>query len=721
MFEFLRNEPRSKIIRTTMYGDQEFSLWEMEFLHTPLVQRLYNLKQLGLADRVFPDAVHSRFNHVLGVAEIAQQMAVRLKDWLIKHGDQVFRYANDRRTHGEQLQLQEIKGEQLAELVKKRIPSIRLLALLHDITHAAYGHTLEDEVRVFSEKHDDPSRQVRFFDALTAQLFYIWCTEARIRDVDSDVLNQLSELAPDPREFGNWVEELASFLDNAPGGGWRKILVGKLHDLEVAFRRLLRLEFIHDESNQRTLPEPEALYLSNALAILDPKREPLDLVLHRDTFIIDLVGNTICADLLDYGRRDPKNAGLKVQFDERRLLKYLTVVSVDGKLSPTHDPCLRIALQFFTDKMRYDVLSEMSGVLKARYVINERVLFHPTKCAAGAVLGTAVQLVGMQKLPTWIQVLGDQEFLAELTRITVSLATFCDAYRPGEDYVIALNSLWGSTPHMANLLQSCIQGITGTPSQSLTEAQRDLIVSRANAARRLCWNLAARRLPKLAFRLRTDVQQSGGATDQTIADEYTKPEARFELERRIERTCNLPVGTVVIHCPRWRTSMKLAEVLVVGSDLGKAVKLRDLTDISPAGLGPYKDEIRAIEEMYKSIWQFHAFLDGAWFEKQPVVAWAFEQELPFLNDQLLAKELAHEPESLFSILATDLKGDIAPNLLDRVINEVDARVFSLRQRHGKSPEDRRDWLRTIINSVSAPPSVEKQGRLPLDRPKPSGE
>jgi HD superfamily phosphohydrolase len=45
---------------------KEFTLWEMEILHTPVVQRLYDLKQLGFADRVFPEAVHSRFNHILG-------------------------------------------------------------------------------------------------------------------------------------------------------------------------------------------------------------------------------------------------------------------------------------------------------------------------------------------------------------------------------------------------------------------------------------------------------------------------------------------------------------------------------------------------------------------------------------------------------------------------------------------------------------------------------
>src|SRR5579872_977225 len=102
MFEFLARDvdERKKTVRTTLYEDQEFTLWEMEILHTPVVQRLYNLKQLGFADRVFPDAVHSRFNHVLGVAEMAERMARRLMHWLRTNHQATFEYADERRGAG---------------------------------------------------------------------------------------------------------------------------------------------------------------------------------------------------------------------------------------------------------------------------------------------------------------------------------------------------------------------------------------------------------------------------------------------------------------------------------------------------------------------------------------------------------------------------------------------------------------------------------------------
>ena len=57
--QFLNAEKKPKIVRTRLYGDQKFSHFELEIVHSPLLQRLYGLKQLGFADRVYPDAIHS--------------------------------------------------------------------------------------------------------------------------------------------------------------------------------------------------------------------------------------------------------------------------------------------------------------------------------------------------------------------------------------------------------------------------------------------------------------------------------------------------------------------------------------------------------------------------------------------------------------------------------------------------------------------------------------
>lgn len=708
--EFL-NGPRPKILRTRLYGDQLFTRFELELLHTPILQRLYNLKQLGFTDRVYPDAIHARFNHVLGATEVVEKMGEKLLAWLTSHKDQEFAYAGTGAANPEN----KIAAALLAEQLKQNIPSLRLMALLHDLTHAAFGHTLEDEVNVFDEKHDDPRRQKRFFDALVAQLLYLWCTEERLRTFDGTILEELSDLSlsQDHKRELDWAEELAEYVGSDKGQ--LGSLARQLRDLELAFRLLLHLDFMHSTDRQ---PGSIHLLVTEVAKVIDVQQGARDFVLNRDMFMIDLVGNTMCADLLDYARRDADNAGLRIQFDDR-FLRYLCVASVRGPLSPDGKPCIRTAIQIFTDKMRYDVLSEMSGILKARYLINERVLFHPTKCAAGAMLGTTVQLLGLRDLPGWMQVLGDQEFLRTLIEISGNLESLVPRFSAQItspkplSWVEITRGASSLNSRMAEILERCIEWIVpeAPRDEPLTAVQIDSLLLRARSARNVVWRLTARRFPKLAFRLR-EAHHTGGATEEQVADTYSRPKDRYALERRIEDVCRLPMGSFFVHCPRRKTSLKVAEVLVVGSDLSKAAQLRNLTQVSPEGLAPYEHEIVAVQDMYRSIWQFSAYLDLAFWDKQPVVEWALERELQFPNDRLLSEELGHEDRGIYGLLAGPLRDDIAPRLLSSVIERVDADVPT-RMRLGDVKQDLTAKLRKIINDVAAETAEQENDQLGL--------
>jgi hypothetical protein len=145
--------------------------------------------------------------------------------------------------------------------------------------------------------------------------------------------------------------------------------------------------------------------------------------------------------------------------------------------------------------------------------------------------------------------------------------------------------------------------------------------------------------------------------------------------------------------------MKVAEVLVVGSELNRVAKLRDVTTVSPESLEPYQEEIRAIESMYRSIWQFHVYLDFAKFDKQPVVALALHHELDFPNDALFLDEPANEPETMYKLLASDdVKGEIPMNHLAEIVESVDEET--VRFRHG-TDSDVKERLIAIIHKVNA--------------------
>ena len=672
-----------KTVRTVLYNDQEFTEWELELLHTPVVQRLYNLKQLGFADRVFPDAVHSRLNHVLGVAEMAQRMAVRLQRWCKKNEAVTLEYVQDLRgAPPAEWERRSIRAGELGELLARRIPVVRMIGLLHDLTHAAFGHTLEDEVNVFEEKHDQPERQARFFNALAYQLVYLWAIELRLQDPEADRLDAMARLEVDAAFATTCAEAIRESISNQD----REKLVGYLRQLEEAMTLLSYIEFMH-ESHQDAVPTPPQLLVSAIVSALSGKSEPANVVLHRDALMIDIVANTICADLLDYARRDSMNAALRVQFDDR-FIKYACCVSVSKDLSPTRQPCIRLAVQFFTDKMRHDVLSEMSGILKARYLISERVLFHPTKCAAGAMLGTAIQLLGVTKLAPWMQALGDQELL----RLMLELGEQMAAALATEETSVRTNG--DRDTRLAALVADGVGALVGKYGD-IGKVRADV-----EGARVLLLRLMSRRYAKPMFRLRAGVLHSGGDGVASIAEMYSKAQARFELEREIEAGCNLPPGTLVIHCPKAKMSMKVAQALVVGADPTRVEHLRNVDKIVPEALEPYTNEIKAVEDMYASIWQLHAFLESSHYSKRAVVEHKLEKKLGFPNDALLKKRAVKEDsdENPYEWLVGELGGQFAPDHLLDVIRRLDSDA-TVRMRHGKEGESVFERTRRIIREV----------------------
>lgn len=119
------------LIRDPVHGDMALSRTEAYLLDAAEVQRLRGIKQLGTSYLVYPGAVHTRFDHALGTLA----MAKRLLGGLQQAG---FPVSRDE-----------------AELVGAA-------ALLHDVTHIPFGHTFEDERRIFP-RHDSGHRDDLFY------------------------------------------------------------------------------------------------------------------------------------------------------------------------------------------------------------------------------------------------------------------------------------------------------------------------------------------------------------------------------------------------------------------------------------------------------------------------------------------------------------------------------------------------------------------------------
>src|SRR3954452_14246432 len=121
---------KKKLIRDAVHGDIEMESLEVELMDTPEFQRMRGIKQLGTAYLVFPSAVHTRFEHSLGTSWMAHRI------------------------------LQSVRRNYTVSDDDARL--IRVAALLHDITHIPFGHTLEDERRVLP-RHDKDESRLSFF------------------------------------------------------------------------------------------------------------------------------------------------------------------------------------------------------------------------------------------------------------------------------------------------------------------------------------------------------------------------------------------------------------------------------------------------------------------------------------------------------------------------------------------------------------------------------
>jgi HD superfamily phosphohydrolase len=114
------------IIRDPIHGDISLCAHEQLIIDTPQMQRLRGIRQLGTAYLVYPGSQHTRFEHSLGTMHTVAKILSFLDKKAVKISD-------DDKT------------------------LLRVAGLVHDVGHIPFGHTFEDERRVFS-RHDNPRR-----------------------------------------------------------------------------------------------------------------------------------------------------------------------------------------------------------------------------------------------------------------------------------------------------------------------------------------------------------------------------------------------------------------------------------------------------------------------------------------------------------------------------------------------------------------------------------
>lgn len=125
---------RAKVIHDNLWGTVRFTWQELALLDTPILQRLRDIHQVGLAFLIYPSARHTRFEHTLGVVTIAS----RIFDALLERNRSIFR---------EIIKNAQPKADIETEILRLK-QELRLAALLHDAGHSLFSHVSE---RVFRQ------------------------------------------------------------------------------------------------------------------------------------------------------------------------------------------------------------------------------------------------------------------------------------------------------------------------------------------------------------------------------------------------------------------------------------------------------------------------------------------------------------------------------------------------------------------------------------------
>lgn len=132
LFDGYKSSPPKgpKVFNDALLGNLLFARHEVAVIDCPVMQRLRRIKQTGLVYYVFPSATHTRFEHSLGVATLAERCFNAIRERSDVEGTP-FNGDSDR-----------VRGD---------LAHLRMAALLHDVGHGLCSHASEQIYELLSD------------------------------------------------------------------------------------------------------------------------------------------------------------------------------------------------------------------------------------------------------------------------------------------------------------------------------------------------------------------------------------------------------------------------------------------------------------------------------------------------------------------------------------------------------------------------------------------
>jgi len=540
-----------KLYQDRLYGTKVLSPLALAIIDTPEFQRLAGVRQLGFADFAYRGATHTRFEHSVGTYFITRTIMRRIVQnherlGLDHPGQYVsarFRFIPRNAELPPGLTTHQSLWRGVTEVVSAA-------ALLHDIGHVPFGHTLEDEFAGLYGRHDSLAGP-RLYEMLfneSSGLAGVFSDSIApwLEKVSNEELRRLLYLILSWREHLEPLEDFQAILDRAIKG---------VHGSHGQLERLRNLRKWHAEFQKEGMFQP---------------------------FMSDVVGNTICADLLDYLPRDRVNLGMELR-THTRLQRYFTI-----RKDPLYpDGNYRLSIMV-TRKgkggQRRDVATELLQIMRERYELVERVFYHHKKAAASAMLAKLLELAFEYGLgprdddlvyPAPWQ--GGTQRHALLPHVT----HFSDSELL--DYLGKVPLKSERARNLQNSLYSGLRHRRKDVYRTLLVIDRDVL------------NASPHSVSEFAQRLRG-------------TKEKPSPEGRKQLERTLAKAAGAEDGEVIVYCPSPEMQSKEVDARV------EIINDRVLPLSMQRESFAYHEDLAVLERYYEELWRGYIYVAPAVFE-----------------------------------------------------------------------------------------------------------
>ena len=165
-------------MRDPIHGFIKLSERERDLIDTEVFQRLRRIRQLALTSLVYPGAVHTRFDHSIGVMHIAGRLCTKLRE------------LNPERVSNED------------------IDRVRLAALLHDVGHGPFSHVSEHLLDKYAPTDADTGQNLeKIHEKITVDIIQ---TDPKISEILDRDLEFVVEIIEGSKKIRDWHRDTVS-------------------------------------------------------------------------------------------------------------------------------------------------------------------------------------------------------------------------------------------------------------------------------------------------------------------------------------------------------------------------------------------------------------------------------------------------------------------------------------------------------------------------------